>query len=287
MAKKSSDAGKKQISRKPVKAFAKFDPKNEKDIAMDFAAEVHKKFADIIKATVLFGSQAKNQQKPGSDIDIIIIIDDASIDWDLELISWYREELGKLLSARKHSVDLHVNTIKLTTWWKDLMHGDPVVINILRYGEALIDIGGFFNPQKALLLAGKIHSTPEAIYESLQRAPLHLARSKSAEMGAIEGVFWAMVDSSQAALMTLGLLPPSPEHITSMLKESFVDKSLLNIEYIKWFRDIYSLHKDIEHGNIREIKGADIDLWQDRAQKFIGKMAETIDKILESRRGKN
>lgn len=283
--KKEHKTESKKVKRK-ISPNVTFNPKNEKDIAMDFAADVHKRFADLIKASVLFGSQAKNQQKPGSDIDIILIIDDASINWDMELIAWYREELGKIISNNKSSVDLHINTIKLTSWWKDLMHGDPVVINILRYGEALIDIGGFFNPQKALLLSGKIHSTPEAIYESLQRAPMHLARSKMAEMGAIEGVFWAMVDSSQAALMTLGLLPPSPEHITSMLKESFVDPGLLNIEYIKWFRDLRSLHKEIEHGNIRDVKGADIDLWQERAGKFITKMAEVIDGILESKKGK-
>ncbi|NCO11682.1 hypothetical protein CO038_01490 [Candidatus Pacearchaeota archaeon CG_4_9_14_0_2_um_filter_39_13] len=282
--KKGEPAKKKKRIISP--SAVRFNPKNEKDIAMDFAVGVHKKFADLIKASILFGSQAKNQQGPGSDIDIILIIDDATIDWDMELIAWYREELGKIISANKNSVNLHINTIKLTSWWKDLMHGDPVVINILRYGEALIDIGGFFNPQKALLLSGRIHSTPEAIYESLQRAPQHLARSKMAEMGAIEGVFWAMVDSSQAALMTLGLLPPSPEHISSMLKESFVDSGLLNVEYIKWFRDIRSLYKEIEHGNVRDIKGADIDLWQERAQKFISKMAEVIDKTLESRRGK-
>ena len=34
------------------------------------------------------------------------------------------------------------------------MHGDPVVINILRYGEALIDYGGFFNPLKSLFFSG-------------------------------------------------------------------------------------------------------------------------------------
>jgi len=265
---------KKKTKKKVIRRIRppKITLKNEKEIALDFAAQVHKKFTNLVKATVLFGSQAKHNKTPGSDIDIVIIIDDASIQWDLELISWYREELAKIISRNKYSVDLHINTIKITTWLSDLMHGDPVLINILRYGEVLIDLGGFFNPVKALLLQGKIHSTPEAVYESLQRAPLHLARSHQAEIGAIEGIYWSMVDSSQAALMTLGLLPPSPEHITKMLKESFVDKKILNIEFIKWYRDIHDLYKNIIHGNIREIKGADIDIWQDRADKFIRKM---------------
>jgi len=237
----------------------------EKDIAMDFAAKVHKKFNTIIKATILFGSQAQNKATSSSDIDIVIIVDDAAIEWDLELIAWYREELAKLIASCEYSKDLHVNTIKLTTWWNDLMHGDPVILNILRYGQALIDIGGFFNPIKSLLAKGKIHSTPEAVYAALQRAPAHLARSKLAELGAVEGVYWAMVDSAQAALITLGKLPPSPEHISKMLKENFVDNKMLKMEYVSWFRDIYSVQKGIAHGQIRDIKGLEIDSWQDRA----------------------
>ena len=262
----------------------KVEPKTEKDIAMDFAIQVHKKFESVIKASILFGSQAKNTSGPGSDIDIILIVDDASINWDLELIAWYREELGKLISSNKYSRELHINTVKLTSWWQDLLYGDPVVLNILRSGEALIDSGGFFNPIKALLIQGKIKSTPEAVYAALQRAPEHLGRSKSAEMGAIEGVYWCMVDAAQAALITAGKLPPSPEHIPEMLNEAFVTPGMLKIDYVRAIRDIYNLHKGIAHGEISNIKGQDIDKWQEIAQRFLSEMTKIIDNIIEKRK---
>ncbi len=277
--KKKSD----KISKKsPKKSYRKFNPRNDMDIAMDFASKVHRKFDAMIKASILFGSQAKNEATQSSDIDIIFIIDDASIDWDLELVAWYREELSKVITAQDYSERLHINSIKLTTWWNDLLHGDPVVINILRYGQALVDIGGFFKPLKSLLLQGKIHSTPEAVHAALQRAPMHLARSKAAEAGSIEGVYWTMVDSAQAALITLGKLPPSPEHITRMLKDNFVDNNWLKMEFVRWYRDIFQLHKEISHGNVKHIKGAEIDIWQDRAEKFMLEMTRMIDKLIES-----
>ena len=256
---------------------------NEKEIAMDFAQKAYVKFDKMIKASVLFGSQAKNTASSGSDIDIILIIDDAAINWDLELISWYREELGKIISAQNYSKELHINTIKLTTWWQDLMHGDPVVLNILRYGEALIDSGGFFNPLKALLLQGRIKSTPEAVYAALQRAPAHIARSKAAEAGVIEGVYWAMIDSAQAALITAGKLPPSPEHIPEMLKETFVDSGMLKINSVRAIRDLYVLHKSISHGQVSDIKGVELDQWQDTAEKFLLEMTKIIDVLLEKK----
>lgn len=258
--------------------------KTEKDIAMDFAVEVHKRFNLMIKASILFGSQAKNTSSPGSDIDIIFIIDDASINWDMELIAWYREELGKLIANNKYGRELHINTIKLTTWWQDMLYGDPVVLNILRSGEALIDSGGFFNPLKALLAQGKIKSTPEAVYAALQRSPAHLGRSKAAEISAIDGVYWCMVDAAQAALITAGKLPPSPEHIPQMLKEVFVDQGLLKADYVRALGDIYNLYKGLAHGEISMVKGVDIDKWQDIAQKFLSEMIRIIDSIIEKKK---
>ncbi|MBS3099178.1 nucleotidyltransferase domain-containing protein [Candidatus Pacearchaeota archaeon] len=253
----------------------------ERDIAIDFAAKVQKKFDRLVKASILFGSQTKGDAVVGSDIDIILIVDDVGTNWDLELVAWYREELAKLVANQKYGQELHVNTVRLSTWWEDMLHGDPVVVNVLRYGEALIDYGGFFNPLKALLLNGKIRSTPEAVHAALRRAPMHIMRSKAAEMGAVEGVYWALVDSAQAALMTAGKMPPSPEHIPEMLKEVFVDAGMLKMNYVRAMKELYGLHKAIAHGNLNDIKGQEIDEWQDMAEKFMLEMTRIIDILLE------
>lgn len=254
---------------------------NEHEIAMDFAGKVYKKFDKIVKSVIIFGSTTKQNRSIGSDIDLIIIIDDVTIKFDQELIAWYREELGKIISENPYKKELHINTVKLSTWWQDLIKGDPVVINVIRYGEALIDFGGFFNPLKVLLQQGKIKSTPEAIYTFLQRAPQHLARSKQAELSSIEGVYWAMVDAAHALLIAAKITPPSPEHIPILLKENFVDKKMLELEYISWYRDVYVLHKGILHGEIKDIRGQNIDQWQERADKFIKKMADLIERVIK------
>ncbi len=254
--------------------------KKDTDIAMDFAIKVYKKFQKTIKSIILFGSTAKQTAVAGSDIDIIIIIDDVSIKWTPEIIAWYREELDKILKENPYEKNLHINTVKLSTWWEDLMKGDPVVINVLRYGEAMIDLAGFFEPLKFLLIEGRIKNTPEAVYNSLQRAPLHLARSKAAELNAIEGLYWAMVDSAQAALIAANVSPPSPEHIASNLNQVFVSKGMLKSRYVDWFRDLLALHKKIAHGEIRELRGIVIDDWQERTDEFIKVMAKLVKEIV-------
>ena len=92
-----------------------------------------------------------------------------------------------------------------------------------------------------------------------------------------------MVDAAQAALITAGKLPPSPEHIPFMLKQTFVDSNMMKLEDVKAIRDLYLLHKGIIHGDIVNIKGADIDAWQEHAERFLSNMTDIIAKLLENK----
>ncbi len=261
----------------------KFQPlnlKTEEDIAMDFATRVYQRFDKMVKSIILFGSTIKQTRTVGSDIDIIIILDDASIKFDEQLTVWYREELRKIVEANPYKKDLHVNTVRLTTWWQDLVRGDPTIINMIRYGEAIIDFGGFFNPLKILLDQGKIKPSSEAIYNCLNRVPTHIVRSKLSEISSIEGCYWAFVDSAQALLMAIKVLPPSPEHIPILLKENFVDRNLLKMKYVIWHRDIYDLHRKIMHGETRDLPGKLIDEWQERSQEFLNVVLKLIEEII-------
>ncbi|VVB83080.1 Uncharacterised protein [uncultured archaeon] len=96
-------------------------------------------------------------------------------------------------------------------------------------------------------------------------------------MNSIEGLYWAMVDSSHAALIAAGVPPASPEHIPNDLKETFVDKKQLKMEYVLWYRDLLILHKRITHGEITDLKGVEIDNWQGRTQEFMKVMAELVN----------
>ncbi|MDA3836814.1 MAG: nucleotidyltransferase domain-containing protein [Nanoarchaeota archaeon] len=253
------------------------------EIATDFAIKAYKTFSKVIKSVVLFGSIEKKTISRNSDIDIVILIDDVSLDWGQEEIAWYREELDLLLRANPYVGKLHINTIKLTTWWDGLLKGDPVVLNVIRHGHVVLDAAGFVEPLKILLAQGKIKGTPETIYQCIQRAPNHLMRSKAAELSAVEGVYWSMVDSAHAALIAAGFFPPSPEHVMSDLKEGFVDRGLLKMKYVLWYKDIYYLHKKIDHKEIYNMKGIEIHKWQDRAEEFMEVMINLVEQIVSKK----
>ena len=278
---------KKKVSKKGVKEkgveFSTLKIVGEREIAADFAMKIYGKFDQMIKSVVLFGSSAKKVSTPDSDIDIIVIIDDVSVKWDEELVAWYREELGKLIKANPYSKALHINSVKLSTWWEDILRGDPVVINVLRYGDALIDFGGFFNPLRLLLKEGKIRSTPESIYTLLQRAPGHLTRAKQSMLAVVDGLYWTMVDAAHAALIAADVMPSSPEDIPNVLRETFVKTKRLNKKFVDYYDEVHLVAKDIVHGNLTFIKGKNLDDWFEKADLFLGEMAALVDSLIDER----
>ena len=89
-----------------------------------------------------------------------------------------------------------------------------------------------------------------------------------------------MVDSAHAALIAANVLPPSPEHVPVNLKETFVNSGRLKMKYAIWYRDLLMLHKKIAHGEIKDLKGIEIDAWQVRTEEFLRVMAKLVEAIV-------
>lgn len=243
--------------------------------AYEFATKVFEKFPGLIKSIVLFGSTSKGTATSKSDIDIAIIMDDTSVRPTRKFIDWYNIELAAI--SQKCDPKIHVNTVTLTTFWENVKVGEPVVINLLRYGVPLIDTG-FFEPIKYLLLAGRIKPTEEAVYNALTRAPWHRVRANSRMLGAVIDFYWVMVDSAHAALMKYGQVPPSPEHVEGLLTDNFVSTRLSNARYVKYYKELWLTAKAVIHGDLMRIGGADYDRYRRMAEEFESEMKRLIER---------
>lgn len=254
------------------------------DTALDFATKAYKQFKEVIKTIVLFGSVSKQEAQKKSDVDIIIIVDDCTIEWDQELISWYRAELTRLIAKQKYRAKLHVNTVTLSTFWEELKAGEPLIINILRYGQTIIDFGGFFEPLKVLLAKGRIRPSPEAVFTTMKRAPEHLFRSNASLLGSVEGFYWAMVDAAHAALMAINVTPPSPEHVSDLLREEFVLRKQLDRRYPDHYDEIHKLAKKIVHGEVNNVDGKKITELQKKAEDFVKVLRDLTQYLIKEKK---
>ena len=200
------------------------------DIAYRFSTELYKKFPGVIKSVVLFGSVAKKTIDRESDVDILVVFDDTSLEPRRNFIDWYNIEISKII--QRVDSKLHVNTVTLSTFWENVKTGEPVAINVLRYGVALIDTG-FFEPLQIMLRQGRIRPTPESVWNYFVRAPESIHNANWHILKALSDLYWAVIDSAHAVLMNVGEIPPAPEKVGEILKEKFCNKGLLEKKYSK------------------------------------------------------
>jgi uncharacterized protein (UPF0332 family)/predicted nucleotidyltransferase len=245
------------------------------DTAREFAAKAHKEFGTFCKAVVLFGSAARRPTSPSHDIDILAVVNDLTFVMTPESVEAYRVIMTNLISGT--SKRIHLTTLKFTNFWELVRKGDPIAINILRDGVALIDTG-FFDPLQALLYQGQIRPTYESIYAYLQRAPASIHNAKWHVTQATLDLYWAAIDAAHAALMKHGEIPPSPSHVAEMLEQKLAKKGVLEKRYCAIMRNLYEVSKRILHGEMLSVKGKDYDLLVSDTQDFVDRMKKIVEK---------
>ncbi len=259
--------------QKKIRPF-KF-PQEEIQLARKFSEKIYKEFGDFVKAVVLFGSTSRMEDKV-KDVDILVILDDVHIMFSEELIQTYRIIVEKIIADLSPD-RLHIQSMKWSSFWEYVRVGDPVAINVLRFGIALIDTG-FFDPLQALLDQGRIRPTEEAIHTYFTMAPASLHRSKQHMLTAMVDLYWAAIDSAHAALMAVGEIPPTPDHVADLLDQKLARRNLIRKRDAQIMREMYSIFKKITHREIKEVSGKDLDKYRALTQEFVMNMQRFIEK---------
>lgn len=252
----------------------------EFNIARTFAQRVYKEFGPFVKAVVLFGSAIKKKQT--QDIDILIVLDDVKMKFSNDIVQTYRIIIEKVI-AETDPKRLHIQSMKFSSFWEYVRAGDPVAINILRYGLALVDTG-FFDPLQKLLDEGRIRPSKEAIYTYFTLAPSSLHKAGQHLLTACVDLYWAVIDSAHAALMSIGEIPPSPNHVADMLREKLVKpKQIKEVtsKHAATMDKFYKLFKDITYRNIKAISGKEYDSYRKEAEWFVKDMQKFIEKRMD------
>ncbi|NQV08251.1 hypothetical protein HQ529_00175 [Candidatus Woesearchaeota archaeon] len=258
--------------KKKVNPNIKLYKKEELDIAYEFSKRLYKEFGTFLKAVVLFGSTARRKSKT-NDIDIMVVVDDITTYLGSDIVETYRIITEKIVADV--SIRIHVTSIKFTSFWQYIRAADPIGINILRDGVALIDTG-FFTPMQVLLFQGRIRPTYESIWTYFERAPRTLDNAKWHIMQATLDLYWAVIDSAHAALMRVGEIPPSPNHVAEMIDSKLVKENHIQRRYSTIMSDFYTLSKKITHREIKEVKGKDFDKYFKDAEEFVNEMKKFI-----------
>lgn len=258
---------KSKIEKRDIPLLANY-PKEDYDTARTFASKVYKEFGTFIRSVVIFGGQSGAKDSK-SDIDILIIIDNVSFFLTAPIIETYRIVVADL--ARETSKRLHITTLRFTSFWEYMRAADPIGVNILRTGIALVDTG-FFYPMQIMLYEGRIRPSPEAVNAYAARSASVVFNSKMKIMQAVMDLYWGVIDSAHAALMKQHEIPPAPKDIHEHIERKLVKTGLVNKRCPQIIREFYLLSRKILHRDIKEMSGKDWDHLKDKAEFFVNEM---------------
>ncbi len=250
-------------------------PTDDVNLAKKFAERLKYELGDFLKCCVIFGSTVRASATERSDIDVLVVVDDVDVNMTNEMVEAYKLIIEHLI--QEISLKLHVTSMTYTSFWEYVKAGDPIAINILRDGYALHDVG-FFRPLQVLLKQGRIRPSPEAIWNYYGRAPRTILNARWHLLQATVDLYWACIDSAHAALMKIGEIPPSPEHVAEMMEEKLVRAGHVEKRYVNTMRMFYKVSKQIIHRETRHISGPEFERYFKEAKEFVDKMRIFIEK---------
>ncbi|HII71672.1 TPA: nucleotidyltransferase domain-containing protein [Candidatus Woesearchaeota archaeon] len=247
---------------------------------------VLKKFEKYIVSYVLFGSLTRGQATSESDIDVAIIVDDTDVkkmtraelkDKLRAIIVGMGLDAGDMTGIKNK---LNIQVYILTDFWDSIKEANPVIFTVLRDGVPLYD-RGIFMPWKQLLRMGKIKPSTESIDMFMASGEQMVNRVKGALLSIVEReIYWSTLTPTQAAIMLYGIAPPTPNETIDLVEEIFVKKEgLLEVKYVETMREIRKYYKGIEHGDIKEIKGKEVDELLDKADKYLKRLKRLFTQI--------
>src|SRR3989338_5366075 len=223
--------------------------KKQLALANRFKDEVLKKYNNIVKAIVLFGSLTRADFHEKSDIDMLVVVDDVTARFTPEMKDDFDDRLYDIAKNISESMTVQPAWL-LSEFWDMARIGHPLLFTIVRDGWALYDTG-FFIPVRKLLELGKIPTTLEAFEKFMETAPQKINRVETAKLYMVaEDLYYAMLNCSQAVLMYLGENPPAPKHTPQEVREHLVSAGLLEETYLNDLESVIEFRKRVEHKEV-------------------------------------
>jgi|GEM_PF-2525218 len=210
-----------------------------------FSVAARQKLGTMLKGVAIIGSMARGDFVPGSDIDILVVIDDTKREVPSEL----KEKLLAMLNDMGRKIDkkMQVQIHTLTEMFQFAKEGDNIIYNFLRHMKIVYD-GGVLTPFTRLLKAGELKPSKEAMMRSMEGAEYYLKKIDQYIEWILERYYRGITWGANAFIMSLGQAPVSVPEIPIALQKA-VDEGLLPPEVPAIASDVIKKFKAVEHGD--------------------------------------
>jgi hypothetical protein len=236
----------------------------------NLVSKLLKRYSAVIKSVWLV---------PEMNDMLIVLLDDTQPMEETSIIE-IENETRKII--KKSGEKVTVSFYRLSDYWEAIRHGSPVTFTEIKEGVPIYDPSGFFIPLKKLLMQGRIPGTKEAMKSMIDRAPMRLLKIERIHfLRIIDLLHNAVVDSGQAPLLMIGVAPPKPKDLPASLETHFVNRGLLESDYVDHCEYVIKYWKMVEHGKIKEFEPELVDIVINYSIEFVERMERLVEELRE------
>ncbi|MBC5793331.1 MAG: nucleotidyltransferase domain-containing protein [Nanohaloarchaea archaeon] len=266
-------------SKDKMKKMREKSQERRMQAAEEFSEKLKDKLGDKVKVVAVWGSVAKGEHGHESDIDTLVILDDTKLKKDVPDDA--KKKIRRKVTQAAKDTDDRI-TIQyfpfLTEFWDSLRKGEPLAIEAVRNGQPVYDTG-IFMPAKRLLQRGKIKATRESVKKRLKMAAAGYKKAEKNLRSSIpHKLEQVMANAGQAPIMLVGKNPPPKEKVPETLGEMFVEKDMLEEEYVDIAQELYDFG-DKGEKNAKEVTGEEVEEHLNKADDFVRRMHKLVSQL--------
>ena len=224
---------------------------------------------DQVRDIILFGSKARSDGHPESDIDLLVVLENPT-----------KEQTDTLYDITFDILlDRGVDLSAITFSWEEAMRkrelGTPLMRNVAEEGivikgEAIVVGEG--KPQE--VARGFLDSARERLRSTALLLDGGLYRDS------VSRAYYAFLDAADGALAARRITPKSHAGTISLFGLHFIKAGLLDEKYSVWFKKIYKARLDADYKRDRVFTEEEAREALEQATEFV----ETVEKLLPSLR---
>jgi len=222
---------------------------------------------DQVRDIILFGSKARGDGYPESDIDLLVVLENPT----KEQTDTVGDIMFDILFNR--GVELSAITFSREEAMQQRELGTPLIRNVAE--EGIVIMG-----EAIVVGEGKPQEVTKNFLESARRR-LHSASvliEAEEYRDSVSRAYYAFLDAADGALAARRITPKSHAGTISLFGLHFIKAGLVDEKYSAWFKKIYKARLDADYKRDRAFTEEEAREALEQATEFV----ETIEKLLPS-----
>ena len=204
-------------------------------------------FGSYVKSVLLFGSIIDPARKSTAfDIDVAFVIEDPA-DSDKEVRNAIEGKIGEMADSINKRI--HTTTMFVSDFWRSFAKSEAFTINLLNNCIVMYDLG-FINPLRSLAAKDTSHGKKLKADRLIEASATLLKLSEiTTSTTFIQSIEPAVISSSQAVLVELGVDIPSPSQVPDLVRDLLKNRlSYVGEEECKLVDEFVTLYQQIRRG---------------------------------------